>query len=151
MTQDDFFICKAEKGGVAVATATDAGAADEKSDKSIWQLLNIRCTSYYPLLFPDKECIYLFCFHFFFLYIKISNGIFPEYGCWISYVLPKLNLRFSEMTKSAFFVFVVFMYYLIVNFPELQEFFIFFKIYKRYTLQFAGDFSSQNSHNRRNR
>ena len=43
--QDDFFICKAEEGGVAVATATDVGAADEKSDKSIWQLLNIRCTS----------------------------------------------------------------------------------------------------------
>ena len=31
--------------GVAVATATDDNAADEKSDKSIWQLLNIRCTS----------------------------------------------------------------------------------------------------------
>ncbi len=45
LTQDDFFICKAEEGGVAVATATDVGAADEKSDKSIWQLLNIRCTS----------------------------------------------------------------------------------------------------------
>ncbi len=44
MTQDDFFICKAEEGGVAVATATDDNAADEKSDKSIWQLLNIRCT-----------------------------------------------------------------------------------------------------------
>ena len=45
MAQDDFFICKAEEGGVAVATATDDNAADEKSDKSIWQLLNIRCTS----------------------------------------------------------------------------------------------------------
>ena len=33
-------------GGVAVATATDDNAADEKSDKSIWQLLNIRCTSH---------------------------------------------------------------------------------------------------------
>ncbi len=31
LTQDDFFICKAEEGGVAVATATDVGAADEKS------------------------------------------------------------------------------------------------------------------------
>ena len=31
---------------VAVATATDDNAADEKSDKSIWQLLNIRCTSF---------------------------------------------------------------------------------------------------------
>ena len=29
MTQDDFFICKAEEEGVAVATATDVGAADE--------------------------------------------------------------------------------------------------------------------------
>ena len=29
-----------------MATATDDNAADEKSDKSIWQLLNIRCTSY---------------------------------------------------------------------------------------------------------
>ena len=28
------------RGCVAVATATDVGAADEKSDKSIWQLLN---------------------------------------------------------------------------------------------------------------
>ena len=28
-----------------MATATDDNAADEKSDKSIWQLLNIRCTS----------------------------------------------------------------------------------------------------------
>jgi hypothetical protein len=28
-----------------VATVTDDNAADEKSDKSIWQLLNIRCTS----------------------------------------------------------------------------------------------------------
>ena len=27
-----------------MATATDDNAADEKSDKSIWQLLNIRCT-----------------------------------------------------------------------------------------------------------
>mgnify|MGYP004538774547 CR=1 FL=1 len=41
MTQDDFFICKAEEGGVAVATAIDDNAADEKSDKSIWRLLNI--------------------------------------------------------------------------------------------------------------
>ena len=31
LTQDDFFICNAEEGGVAVATATDVGAADEKS------------------------------------------------------------------------------------------------------------------------
>ncbi len=38
-----------EKGGVAVATATDDNAADEKSDKSIWQLLNIRCTSHTAL------------------------------------------------------------------------------------------------------
>ena len=29
-----------------MATATDDNAANEKSDKSIWQLLNIRCTSY---------------------------------------------------------------------------------------------------------
>ena len=29
-----------------MATATDDNAADKKSDKSIWQLLNIRCTSY---------------------------------------------------------------------------------------------------------
>ena len=29
-----------------MATATDDNAADEKSDKSIWQLLNIRCTRY---------------------------------------------------------------------------------------------------------
>ena len=29
-----------------MATATDDNAADEKSDKSIWQLLNIRCTSF---------------------------------------------------------------------------------------------------------
>ena len=28
-----------------MATATDDNAADEKSDKSIWQLLNFRCTS----------------------------------------------------------------------------------------------------------
>ena len=44
--QDKFFYFKAEEGGVAVATATDDNAADEKSDKSIWQLLNIRCTSF---------------------------------------------------------------------------------------------------------
>jgi len=44
--QDKFFYFKAEEGGVAVATATDDNAADEKSDKSIWRLLNIRCTSY---------------------------------------------------------------------------------------------------------
>ena len=50
MTQDDFFICKAEEGGVAVATATDDNAADEKSDKSIWRLLNIRCTRSVQLL-----------------------------------------------------------------------------------------------------
>ena len=31
------------RGCVAVATATDVGAADEKSDKSIWQLLNFQC------------------------------------------------------------------------------------------------------------
>jgi len=31
-----------------VATATDDNAADEKSDKSIWQLLNIRCTRNAP-------------------------------------------------------------------------------------------------------
>ena len=31
--KDDFFICKAEEGGVAVATATDDNAADEKSNK----------------------------------------------------------------------------------------------------------------------
>ena len=42
--QDKFFYFKAEEGGVAVATATDDNAADEKSDKSIWRLLNIRCT-----------------------------------------------------------------------------------------------------------
>ena len=35
LTQDDFFICKAEEWGVAVATAIDDNAADEKSDKSI--------------------------------------------------------------------------------------------------------------------
>ena len=32
---NDFFICKAEEWGVAVATAIDDNAADEKSDKSI--------------------------------------------------------------------------------------------------------------------
>ena len=31
-----------------MATATDDNAADEKSDKSIWQLLNIRCTRNAP-------------------------------------------------------------------------------------------------------
>ena len=35
MTQNDFFICKAEEEGVAVATATDDNAADEKSGKSL--------------------------------------------------------------------------------------------------------------------
>jgi hypothetical protein len=50
LTQDDFFICKAEEEGVAVATATDDNAADEKSDKSIWQLLNIRCTRIIPAI-----------------------------------------------------------------------------------------------------
>ena len=33
--QDDFFSCKAEEWGVAVATAIDDNAADEESDKSI--------------------------------------------------------------------------------------------------------------------
>jgi len=33
-----------------VATVTDVGAADEKSDKSIWRLLNIRCTRSVQLL-----------------------------------------------------------------------------------------------------
>ena len=34
LTQDDFLICKTEEGGVAVATATDDNAANEKSGKS---------------------------------------------------------------------------------------------------------------------
>ena len=33
--KDKFFYFKAEEGGVAVATATDDNAADEKSDKSM--------------------------------------------------------------------------------------------------------------------
>ena len=33
-----------------MATATDDNAADEKSDKSIWRLLNIRCTRSVQLL-----------------------------------------------------------------------------------------------------
>lgn len=37
--------------GIAVATATNDNAADEKSNKSIWQLLNIRCTSTVNIIF----------------------------------------------------------------------------------------------------
>ena len=37
------------QGGVAVATSIDDNAADEKSDKSIWRLLNIQCTRQYYL------------------------------------------------------------------------------------------------------
>ncbi|MCQ4933700.1 hypothetical protein [Blautia faecis] len=33
-----------------MATATDDNAADEKSDKSIWQLLNIRRTRIIPAI-----------------------------------------------------------------------------------------------------
>ena len=38
-----------------MATATDDNAADEKSDKSIWQLLNIRCTGYRMEIFMKTE------------------------------------------------------------------------------------------------
>ena len=44
MAQNDFFICKAEEEGVAVATATDDNTADEKSGKSVGQELIFRCT-----------------------------------------------------------------------------------------------------------
>ena len=44
MTRNDFFICKAEEEGVAVATATDDNTADEKSGKSVGQLFITRCT-----------------------------------------------------------------------------------------------------------
>ena len=46
-----------------MATATDDNAAYEKSDKSIWRLLNIRCTSCREgLFFPnysilESQCI----------------------------------------------------------------------------------------------
>ena len=33
-----------------MATSIDDNAADEKSDKSIWRLLNIHCTSYLVLI-----------------------------------------------------------------------------------------------------
>ena len=39
MTQNDFFICKAEEWGVAVATAIDDNAADKKSGKSLARYL----------------------------------------------------------------------------------------------------------------
>ena len=42
--QDKFFYFKAEEGGVAVATATDDNAANEKSGKSRVSYLFIRCT-----------------------------------------------------------------------------------------------------------
>ena len=45
-----FSYTRRRNGGVAVATATDDNAADEKSDKSIWQLLNIRCTRIIPAI-----------------------------------------------------------------------------------------------------
>ena len=45
LTPNDCFIYKAEERVVAGATSIDDNAADEKSDKSIWRLLNIHCTS----------------------------------------------------------------------------------------------------------
>ena len=46
ITQYDFFICKAKEWGVAVATAIDDNAADEKSGKWDGWLIIIRCTKY---------------------------------------------------------------------------------------------------------
>ena len=40
-----------------MATATDDNAADEKSDKSIWQLLNIRCTSFFRNISVMRICV----------------------------------------------------------------------------------------------
>ena len=49
----------------AVATAIDDTAAYEKSDKSIWRLLNIRCTRIIMPLFIDNilQDIFVPCFY----------------------------------------------------------------------------------------
>ena len=44
ITQNDFFICKAEEWGDAVASLIDDNAADEKSGKWYGWLFIIRCT-----------------------------------------------------------------------------------------------------------
>ena len=38
MTQNEFSACKAEEGGVAVATLTDDNAADGNSGKSVCEM-----------------------------------------------------------------------------------------------------------------
>ena len=56
-----------------MATATDDNAADEKSDKSIWQLLNIRCT---------RACLKkAFCK----MYVTIRGRFRPDEGAVAGY------------------------------------------------------------------
>ena len=45
MTPDEFSVCKAAEGGVAVATLTDNNAADGNSDKSLVELWACQYTS----------------------------------------------------------------------------------------------------------
>ena len=46
MTQNDYFICKAEEWGAAAAASIDDNEADEKSGKSMCQLIHIRCNRF---------------------------------------------------------------------------------------------------------